>query len=297
MNANHTDTKKRTVTYPRKKKCTEAKANANDLNDFTIRDKVLELLEPAVASLAGLSDNDIDIVKDNLSKNHDEILEVERNTRGQASCERWYVERNMRLTASNFGGVIRRRKSIYPKSLLDKILESRANEKSPAPCIWGKENETVAVQKYFKTKKSQGKQVTVCAQVGFIVNPVYPWLGASPDFLIRDLQEESQFGIGEVKCPFAKTEMSLEEACEDKKFYLMNTNGKVTLKPNHLYYYQLQGSMATLRLKWSDFVVYTKNALHIERIYFDTKFWETKMLPELTSFYFDYLASKLHNKI
>ena len=43
-----------------------------------------------------------------------------------------------------------------------------------------------------------------------------------------------------------------------------------------------------------DFVVYTKNALHVERIYFDTKFWETKMLPELTSFYFDYLASKLH---
>ena len=148
------------------------------------------------------------------------------------------------ITASNIGGVIRRRKSIYLKSLLDNILESRTNEKSPAPCIWGKENETVAVQKYFKTTKSEGKHVTLCAQVGFIVNLVYPWLGASPDFFIRDLQEESQ----------------------DKKFYLMNTNGKVTLKPNHLYYYQLHGSMATLQLKWSDFVVYTKNALHVERI-------------------------------
>ena len=77
----------------------------------------------------------------------------------------------------------------------------------------------------------------------------------------------------------------------------MNTNGKITLKPNHLYYYQLQGSIATLQVKWSDFVVYMMNALHIERIYFDTKFWEIKMLPELTSFYFDYLASQLHNKI
>ena len=76
----------------------------------------------------------------------------------------------------------------------------------------------MAVQKYFKTKKLQGKHVNVCAQVGFIVNPVYPWLGASPDFFIRDLQEESQFGIREVKCPFAKRQMSLEEACEDKKF-------------------------------------------------------------------------------
>ena len=233
--------KKCPVTYP-KKKCTEAKSNTSDLNDFSIRDKVLKHLEPAVASLAGLRDNDIDIVKDDLSKNHDEVLEVERNTRGQASCEQWYVERNMRLTASNFDGVIRRRKSIYPKSLLDKILESKANKKSPAPCIWGKENETVTVQKYFEAKKSQGKHVTVCAQVGFIVNLVYPWLGASPDFLIRDSQEESQFGTGEVKCPFAKREMSLEEVCEDKKFYLMKTDGKVTLKPNHPYYYQLQGS-------------------------------------------------------
>ena len=112
------------------------------MNDFSIRDKVLEYLEPAVASLAGLRDNDTDIVKDNLSKSHDELLEIERNTRGQASCEQWYVERNMKLTASNFGGVIKRRKSIYPKSLLDKILESRANKKRLAPCIWGKENET-----------------------------------------------------------------------------------------------------------------------------------------------------------
>ena len=129
-------------------------------------------MEPAVASLAGLSDNDIDIVKDNLSKNHDEILEVERNTRGQASCERWYVERNMRLTASNFGGVIRRRKSIYPKSLLDKILESRAKKVQHFAYGERKMKQCVAVHKYFKTKKSQEKHVTVCAQVGFIVDPV-----------------------------------------------------------------------------------------------------------------------------
>ena len=70
---------------------------------------MLEHLEPAVASLTDLRDNDIDIVKDNLSKNHDEFLEVERNIREQASCEQWYVERNMRLPALNFGGVIRGR--------------------------------------------------------------------------------------------------------------------------------------------------------------------------------------------
>ena len=50
-----------TVTYLRKK-CTEAKAYANDLNDLSTRDKVLEHLEPSVATLAGLRDNDIGTV-------------------------------------------------------------------------------------------------------------------------------------------------------------------------------------------------------------------------------------------
>ncbi len=64
-----------TVSYSQRKKCTEAKENACDLNDCSARDKVVECLEHAVASLASLCHKDIDIVKDNLSKNHDELLQ------------------------------------------------------------------------------------------------------------------------------------------------------------------------------------------------------------------------------
>ena len=91
--------------------------------------------------------------------------------------------------------------------------------------------------------------------------------------------------------------MTIEEACAtDKTFYLTFCNSKVTLKQNHAYYYQVQGIMATLRTKWSDFIVLTNKDLHVERIYFDSVFWEGKMLPELTSFYFQYLAPKLHGE-
>ena len=112
--------------------------------------------------------------------------------------------------------------------------------------------------------------------------------------MIGDPEEASQYGIGEVKCPFAKRDMTLQEACEDKTFYLHSCNGKHSLKQSHAYYYQLQRSMATLQLKWSDFVVLTNKDLHVEREYFDNDFWVTKMLPELTSFYFSYLAPKLN---
>ena len=282
---------------PSKKKCTEAKENACDLNDNSLRYKVLKGLETVVANLASLSDENIDLVQDELSKTHGQLLEIEKNTRGQSTCEQWYEERNIRLTASNFGSVIKRRKSIYPKSILSHILGSKVNMHSPKQCIWGNENELKAVDKYYKLKKEDGCPVTMFAQVGFVVNPEYPWLGASPDFLIGDSKEASPYGIGEVKCPFSKREMTIEEACAtDKTFYLTFCNGKVTLKQNHAYYYQVQGIMATLRTKWSDFIVLTNKDLHVERIYFDSVFWEGKMLPELTSFYFQYLAPKLHGE-
>ena len=233
-----------------------------------------------------------------MSKNHGKLLEIERNTRGQsiATCERWYEERNIQLTTSNFGAVIKRKKKIHPKLILNTILGSKSTKRSPKQCIWGNENETKAVDQYCKLKKAEGCPVTVCAQVGFVVHPVYPWLEASPDFLIGDRKEASQYGIGEVKCPFSKREMTIEEACAADKTFLIFCNAKATIKQSHAYYYQVQGIMATLQTIWSDFVVLTNQDLHVDRIYFDNDFWEIKMLPELNSFYFEYLAPELQDK-
>ena len=43
------------------------------------------------------------------------------------------------------------------------------------------------------------------------------------------------------------------------------------------------------QLCFVDFVVYTVTAVHVERIYFDKAEWEKCTLPELTSFFFNYL--------
>ena len=108
------------------------------------------------------------------------------------------------------------------------------DSKYPKPCQWGKDNEEKALTKNFKLKHSQGQYVKICSQCGFIVNPVFPWLGASPDFLVNDMQETSPFGIGEVKCPFSKKDTCIKQACVDPNFSLGLSNGKVSLKKKHV---------------------------------------------------------------
>ena len=42
----------------------------------------------------------------------------------------------------------------------------------------------------------------------------YPWLGASPDFLVIDNSTEMPFGIGEIKFPDSKKDVSIDESCK-----------------------------------------------------------------------------------
>ena len=54
-------------------------------------------------------------------------------------------------------------------------------------------------------------------------------------------------------------------------------------------YYQYYYYYTICQLCFVDFVVYTVTAVHVERIYFDKVEWEKCTLPELTSFFFNYL--------
>ncbi len=53
-----------------------------------------------------------------------------------------------------------------------------------------------------------------CVQCGLITNTEAPWRGASPDCFLCDYAEPTSFGIGEMKWPFSKKEMTIKEACE-----------------------------------------------------------------------------------
>lgn len=256
------------------------------LNTESIRTQVLKNLDETSDPLIVLSPEQLEIVNNKVKVSINESLEIERNTRGQADCPEWYQHREKRLTASNFGAVMNRRVSIYPKTILEKIKTSHSSVRIPLSCRWGKDNEQNALIQYYE---SLDNQVKICECVGLVVNPKWSWLGASPDALAFTSQEPSPYGGVEIKCPSSKINMTIAEACQDKNFYLSCINGQVALKQKHQYYYQLQGIMAICQLQWIDFVVYTVVDIHVERVYFDFQNWKDNMLPNLTKFFFDYI--------
>ncbi len=130
-----------------------------------------------------------------------------------------------RLTASLFGCVMKRRKSIYPKSIVEKI--QKPTKMCTASCKWGIDNEQKALVGYHNLKEEINQHVDLCAACGLVVNPKWPWLGASPDAHIYDNAEASLYGAVEVKCPSSKSGMSVLEACNDKSFCLELIDGNL----------------------------------------------------------------------
>lgn len=160
-----------------------------------------------------------------------------------------------------------------------------------SPAIeWGVQQEPIAIQSYVSYQHDVGHQELIVSPIGFLVSPTHPFLGASSDGGVYDPSSHPHpYGFLEIKCPFKHRDHTPVEACSDKGFCcdLENTSGedKVVLKRNHMYYCQVQGQMAIGDRPWCDFVIHTKTGLSIERIWFDSHFWNNQLLPKLIEFY------------
>lgn len=114
------------------------------------------------------------------------IQEIEMKTRGQHDNVLWREYRQDYLTSSNFGAVVKRRRTT-PCHNLVKCLLYKKPINTPG-VLYGRVNENRAIEIYEATKNVE---VTRC---GFIIDPDFPFLGASPDGLIK------HDGLIEVKC-------------------------------------------------------------------------------------------------
>ena len=59
------------------------------------------------------------------------------------------------------------------------------------------------------------KNVTI-SQTGLIINPDFPYLGASPDGLVTDTSSPDPNGFLEIKCPFKHRTLDPNQAAEHK---------------------------------------------------------------------------------
>lgn len=213
-------------------------------------------------------------IPDSLKINMNKSIEIQESTKEQSNCQRWHEERKHRLTASKFSEILKR------KSITSKYVHTILNPKpfKSTSTSYGISNEKKARQLFIKKK---GLHVHDC---GLCVNPEYPYLGATPDGIVCD---DGKCGIIEIKCPYSARDMNIEESLSLPGFCLEEKDGKICLKNNHAYYYQIQGQLMITGVDFCDFIVYTRKEMHIERINQDVAFMN-KLVSDLSKVYFRY---------
>lgn len=144
-----------------------------------------------------LSDNESEekLLK-HLCAEKDKLNEIEQKTKAQSRSDDWKQEKQFRITASNFGLVMKRKRN--HDSLADTLL-------NPKPFTsrytdHGNKYEPVALLQYEKFMYSTRRPVKVFKS-GLVICLELPILGASPDGKVIDSGCTEQYGLVEVKCP------------------------------------------------------------------------------------------------
>jgi len=82
----------------------------------------------------------------------------------------------------------------------------------------GIENDSKAIDKYKVIYKN-----IYPLKCGLVVSPKLPWLGCSPDEIIFEWDRLE--GAIEVKCPYRKRDMTLQESTESDKSFFLSVDG------------------------------------------------------------------------
>ncbi|XP_077516907.1 uncharacterized protein LOC144127829 [Amblyomma americanum] len=221
------------------------------------------------------------------------VKAVEALTGQQSSSSNWFLYRAGRVTASVMKRVCHTSIDNPSISLLKLICyPEKQSLKTPA-ITWGVKNEPRAFRAY-QTSEAEKHDMFKCSKSGLHLSTRYPFVGATPDGLVCCACCGK--GVVELKCPFSLREVDVTEMATAGSC-LETVNGVVQLRRQHGYFYQVQTQMAVCDVQWCDFVVWTPNLLHVERIQKDRHFCEEilaagrkffihAILPELFSTYF-----------
>lgn len=157
---------------------------------------------------------DVDIpptLQNNHSFSLEEARKLQVETKAQAACDRWRKEREGRLTASNFGKIMKRMKvteqfiqlTYYPKRFTSTATS------------YGSANEPRAKQLY------HGKYPNLhIHDAGLMLQPELEFFGATPDAIVCD---NGVTGLLEIKCPFGARDLTITEAATTiKDVYVVN---------------------------------------------------------------------------
>ncbi|KAG0435465.1 hypothetical protein HPB47_018463 [Ixodes persulcatus] len=221
-------------------------------------------------------------------------------------------------------------------SLIKRICYPEEHKFSTPATRWGLDHEDEAVQCYVGRVKGAHANFTH-RKCGLYLSTQYPHIAASPDAALHcdccgsglleakcpyTQRESALHGpkkldsgsgtafnrnpsapsaqcngckSGQVTCP--PEDSAAQDLCADPKFCLERVDGRLSLKRDHMYFFQVQTQMAVCNVAYCDFVMWTVKDIHIERVLRDETFWSqvlprgtrlfvSAILPELLSRYF-----------
>lgn len=105
--------------------------------------------------------------------NAEEAAVIESSTRDQSENNDWFKHRQCRLTASNFGAVVKRKKQDCSK-LVERLTTSNQNL-NVSSLNYGRNNEDIVANYYVQYQERHGHPGIKVFPCG-LVNPKYSWL-------------------------------------------------------------------------------------------------------------------------
>ena len=141
---------------------------------------------------------------------------VESATRSQSNSKLWFRYRAGRVTASRMKAVCRTDATNPSQSLVKSICYPESFCFTSQQTTWGCKHEKSARDLYMKAQKPKHTNLTV--QDSGLINPLWPFIGASPDGVLSCTC--CGRGTLEIKCPYCHREEDIAVASEDSKFCL-----------------------------------------------------------------------------
>ena len=223
---------------------------------------------------------------------------VERSTHDQSNSKLWYKYRAGRVTASRMKAVCKTNASLPSQSLIKSICYPEAFRFTTSATKWGCDHERSARDAYQKLQEKKHINFSI-SMSGFVLNPKWPHLGASPDGFIQC--DCCGKGVVEIKCPYCHCFDTVECGAIDKESYLVpDADGSLHIDCTHAYYYQIQTQLFVCNVDYGDFCVCTfptgaDPSLHVERISPDPDLWSSCIEASTQFFKFCLLPELLGN--
>ena len=125
--------------------------------------------------------------------NCDEARKIEEETKTLSDSALWYCHRHLRITASNFGTVSKRRPTTPVANLVKTLLYSRRVETKALR--WGNTHEDYARWAYLQSLLVSDNSAAV-SYSGLVIDITEPCVACSPDGMVHLPGSPDSYGIG-----------------------------------------------------------------------------------------------------